>query len=185
MKNIFLTSDHHFGHKNILKFCPNRPFNTIEAMNEGLIERHNEVVQPNDDIYFLGDFAFMDARQVMNILRRLNGNKHYIFGNHDKPMRQPGIDKHFVWMKDYFELRLESKHKGLGPIPLLHYPMLSWNRMHYGVLHFYGHTHGSIPVLASGRGRDIGVDTNNCYPWNLEDLIAIMAATPIKDARER
>ena len=186
MKNVFFTSDHHFGHKNILKFCADtRPFTTVEEMDEGLIERHNEVVNHNDDVYFLGDFAFMDAHKINEILIRMNGNKHFIFGNHDKPMRQPGIEKHFVWMRDYHEFKIEGRDKNLGPIALFHFPIHSWNRMHYGVLHLYGHTHNSVPFMAGGRARDVGVDTNNCYPWNLEDLIVKMGAAPIIDARGR
>jgi calcineurin-like phosphoesterase family protein len=183
MKNTFISSDHHFGHRNVLQFCSTtRPFDTVEEMNEGLITRHNEVVKPKDDVYFLGDFAFMPANQIEVILERMHGNKHFVFGNHDKPMRQPSIVKHFVWMKDYHELRL-TNHKQLSPVVLFHFPIHSWNRMHYGALHFYGHTHGTVPEMAGGRARDVGVDSNNCYPWNVVDLVALMEPCAITDPR--
>ena len=53
-RKIFFTSDHHFGHTNILKFC-NSPFNSIEQMNEELIKRWNEKIGPDDEVYHLGD----------------------------------------------------------------------------------------------------------------------------------
>ena len=189
-KNIFTSSDHHFGHKNILRFCSDtRPFDSIEEHDEQLIQRHNEVVKSTDDVYFLGDFAFCPADRILRILKRLNGRKHFIFGNHDKQMRlaaqahNSDISKQFVWMKDYHELKLGIKN--MAPIVMHHYPIYSWNRMHYGALHFYGHTHSAIPTMFEGRGKDIGVDSNQCYPWHIDDLIKIMNKTSVVDARNR
>jgi len=168
MSETFITSDQHFCHKNILKYQPTtRPFSSLEEMHSELIARHNDVVGPKDEIYMLGDFAFANKHQVIEILDQLNGKKYFIFGNHDKIMHNEQIRKHFLWMKTYHELRGFSK----APIPLFHYPIFSWNRMHYGAYHFYGHTHGQVPYLYNGLACDIGVDTNDCYPYNVTDLI--------------
>ena len=186
LRNIFVSSDHHFGHRNIIKFCSEtRPFDSIEEHDEQLIQRHNEVVNKNDDVYFLGDFAFCKEGTIIEHLRRLNGRKHFIFGNHDKQMRKPtAIKAYFEWMKEYHELKVDIE--GLRtPAVMFHYPIHSWNRMHHGALHFYGHTHCNIPELFSGRARDIGVDSNNCYPWNVEDLAVLMNKCSVVDARER
>lgn len=185
MKNTFITSDHHFYHKNILKFCGDtRPFESIEEHNEQLILRHNEVVEYDDDVYFLGDFGFRDAETLGVILEMMNGRKHFIFGNHDKVMKRPSMAKHFVWMRDYHELKMPGQSPML-PIVMSHYPMFSWNRMHHGALHFYGHTHCAVPTMHSGRGKDIGVDSNNCYPWNVRDLVKLMEKNEVIDARGR
>jgi calcineurin-like phosphoesterase family protein len=185
MKKTFISSDHHFCHKNILKFCADtRLFDSIEEHNEQLIVRHNEVVGAEDDVYFLGDFAFTDAGMIATILDMMNGRKHFIFGNHDKPMRRPSIAEHFVWMRDYHELRMPGGSPML-PIVMHHYPIFSWNRMHHGALHFYGHTHSGIPTMFAGRGKDIGVDSNNCYPWNINDLAVLMNKCDVVDARDR
>lgn len=184
LKNIWVTSDHHFGHKNIIRFC-DRPFTDTDHMREELIMRHNSVVDHCDDVYFLGDFAFTREDEIEEILIRMNGNKHFIFGNHDKQLRKtrsPRILTEFVWMKDYHELKIPNQSK-IAPIILLHYPMYTWNRMHHGALHFYGHTHGSVPTVAAGRGRDIGVDTNDYYPHNVRDLAAEMLKCPITEPR--
>lgn len=80
-KNIWISSDWHFGHANIIKYA-NRPFSSVEEMDEIMIARHNALVKPHDKFYCLGDIAF--RREVMErILPRLNGKKRLILGNHD------------------------------------------------------------------------------------------------------
>lgn len=87
MSNIFLCSDHHFSHKNLLNFkrsdgvTPLRTFDDVTHMNEYMVMQHNRVVQPEDRVYFLGDVAF--HRRDLTILARMNGRKVLIKGNHD------------------------------------------------------------------------------------------------------
>lgn len=82
MIETWFTSDTHFGHKNILEYEKEaRPFETVEEMNETLIDNWNKTVRPKDIIYHLGDFAF--GRVNIGIADRLNGRKRIIMGNHD------------------------------------------------------------------------------------------------------
>src|SRR6185503_2891509 len=82
MPEIYFTSDHHFGHANILTFEPEaRPFKTVEEMNEALVDRWNSVVKPNDMVWHLGDFAF--GKHNIAIAARLQGRKKLVLGNHD------------------------------------------------------------------------------------------------------
>lgn len=78
----WVTADHHFGHKNILTFTQ-RPWKTIEEHDEGLIELWNARVVAGDEVYVVGDFSFQDKWWMAKILKRLNGRKHLILGNHD------------------------------------------------------------------------------------------------------
>lgn len=168
MPNIFITADHHFGHKNILKYqARTRPFDSVDVMNEQLIERHNKVVKKKDIVYFVGDFAFMPAEQIKGILSRLNGIKFLVLGNHDRQIRKGDFSEYFNWVKEYAEISIDGKH-----CVLFHYPIFSWNRMHHGAYHFYGHTHGQIPNLYHGRAMDVGVDTNNMYPHNMREIFS-------------
>jgi calcineurin-like phosphoesterase family protein len=80
---IFFTSDTHFGHQNILKYCL-RPYSSIEEMQEALITNWNSRVSNDDTVYHLGDFSFHE-RYVESIVPRLNGTKILLLGNHDKP----------------------------------------------------------------------------------------------------
>jgi calcineurin-like phosphoesterase family protein len=73
---LYFTSDHHFWHANIIRYC-NRPFATIEEMNESMIMAWNEVVSPNDDVYYLGDFS-LALRSIELYTTRLNGTKYFM-----------------------------------------------------------------------------------------------------------
>lgn len=84
--SLFLISDTHFGHVKSCSFVDangskTRPWDTVEAMDEAMVERWNAVVKPQDTVYHLGDVAI--PRQSLKILGRLNGRKALIRGNHD------------------------------------------------------------------------------------------------------
>ena len=87
---IFFTSDLHFYHGNIMKYCPKfRDFNDVNEMNEKLIELWNAVVGPEDTVYDLGDFAFCNKlKDLKSVARRLNGSHVLILGNHDTLISQ-------------------------------------------------------------------------------------------------
>ena len=80
--NIFIIGDPHFMHRNIIKYC-NRPFETVEEMNETLIKNWNKVVGKYDIVYILGDFALCGKDKIIEIASQLNGRKRLILGNHD------------------------------------------------------------------------------------------------------
>ena len=84
VNKIWFSSDHHFFHNNIIKYC-NRPFETVEEMNEALVKNWNSVVGPDDHVYHLGDFCFGNVEKWNWCLEpgRLNGHIHLILGNHD------------------------------------------------------------------------------------------------------
>ena len=79
----FFTSDIHFGHTNIIKFC-GRPWDNVEEMNEGIIDLWNAQVAPNDRVFILGDFAMGKLAETIPLGRRMNGRKVLIGGNHDR-----------------------------------------------------------------------------------------------------
>ena len=78
---IFFTSDHHFDHTNIIKYC-SRPFQSVDEMNEVMVKRWNEVVGVRDTVYYLGDFS-LGKGSIEKFVPRLNGEKYLIMGNHD------------------------------------------------------------------------------------------------------
>jgi hypothetical protein len=82
MPKTWFTADTHFGHSNIIRHCT-RPFGTVEEMDASLIATWNAVVRKDDDIWHLGDFAYRAAKAPADYLRRLNGRKHFVWGNHD------------------------------------------------------------------------------------------------------
>ena len=80
---IFFIGDMHFMHRNIIKYC-NRPFSDIEDMTEKLIKNWNSVVENNDIVYVVGDFALCGKQKIIEICQCLNGRKRLILGNHDQ-----------------------------------------------------------------------------------------------------
>jgi calcineurin-like phosphoesterase family protein len=91
----YFTSDLHFGHFNVIKWCK-RPFLSVEEMNEALVERWNETVKDNDTVYVVGDVFLCDSSTAESYIKRLNGYKILIKGNHDrneKTMLRVGFDE--------------------------------------------------------------------------------------------
>lgn len=155
-KNIWFTSDTHFGHKNIIQFS-GRPFKDVDHMNEELIKSWNSVVDEEDDVYHLGDFSLTNATNTQKILDRLNGKIHLIKGNHEKSVLQKSYNKdRFEWIKDYYELKVDNQM-----IVLCHYAFRVWNKSHHGAIMLYGHSHDSMEREPWGRSMDVGVDSAN------------------------
>lgn len=161
MANLWFTSDTHFGHKNILKFCPEtRLGDDVQEHDEILIQNWNKQVKPEDTVFMLGDcFFHRDPVRVVNILRRLPGEKHLIYGNHDQVIRKnPNVQRQFVTIQEYLELHMSKRQM----VVLFHYPMLEWNKMHHGAYHLFGHVHGSMdnhPEVLPYRIMDVGIDS--------------------------
>lgn len=181
MSGIFITSDEHYGHKNILAYCK-RPFADVTEMREELIRRHNAKVPDNPNILtiHLGDMFWntVTEAEAAVILGRLRGSHAIIFGNHDELIERSLLLRHmFRWA--------EGKNKESGTriirwngheIMLCHYAMTVWNNSHRGSWMLYGHSHGGLQT--PGKSFDIGVDCHNFEPWSLEEIESEMAKRP-------
>lgn len=129
---IFVISDLHLGHFNIIKLC-NRPFNNALEMDKEIINRWNSVVRHQDLVYVVGDFSFK-GNNTEYYLDKLNGNIILIKGNHDKFIKHYKIKGIY----DYKEIEVEGVKYVLS-----HYPMISWNGQFRNSIHLYGHVHSS------------------------------------------
>jgi calcineurin-like phosphoesterase family protein len=128
MGNIWFTSDFHFGHFNIVRYC-NRPFTTSQEMDEMMAHRLNECVKPNDVLYFLGDFCLGRVEQVTAYRKRITCKTiHFIEGNHDKGTRK--LQHLFAsWGL------LSEVHVAKQRIVLCHYAMRVWPHHAQGAWH--------------------------------------------------
>jgi calcineurin-like phosphoesterase family protein len=89
MSKIWFTSDIHFGHRNILAYCPNRPFSTIEEHDAAIINEWRSKIAPADEVYFLGDLTLdSDPERCLALLEKLPGHVHVVTGNHDRALRK-------------------------------------------------------------------------------------------------
>lgn len=172
----FISADLHFYHKNIIKFQPlSRPFENVEQMNEEIVKRWNSVVSDKDVTFVLGDVAFSSLTKTFEIVDRLNGAKILVAGNHDRQIVEAkDVLQHFYSVHDY----LEMKHNGHS-IRMFHFPIYEWSNMHHGAIHFHGHLH-TKPTGIEGRIKDVCLDGNNLYPYNMDDLIKEMLLLPIR-----
>lgn len=162
----FVTADLHFGHRNILEYqAHTRPYESTEEMDEAIIENWNSDVALTDEVYIVGDIGLCSRERLESCLSRLHGRLYLVAGNHDHAARKSRIGNFFEWVRDYHELRYEN-----NLFVMCHYPIFSWNRMAFGSIHLYGHTHGQIPHMPNGKSMDVGVDTNEMRVYNLSDV---------------
>lgn len=166
----YYISDLHFFHDNIRKFC-NRPFETVEEMNEQLIKNWNSVVEDNDEVYVLGDMFFKSNSPdaVRGILRKLKGKKYLIHGNHDKWCNDKELQTWFEWIKIYDEINDQDRR-----VILFHYPIEEWNGYYRDSYCLYGHVHNTEEHLAAINNRyNVSADVINFTPQTLDQLIAL------------
>lgn len=193
MKNIWFTSDTHFGHKNIVRgttswgaFEPGsshqgvRDFDTLEEHNAALVKSINSVVKHDDILYHLGDWSFGGHENIKKFRDQLHCREiHLIFGNHDQhiepidsPYRELFASTQYVKNLSFKIDSQRSGKFGKTNIFLSHYSHQVWSQSHHGVIHLFGHSHGTLKGI--GRSMDVGVDTNNLYPYHLDEVIDIM-----------
>ena len=156
---IFFTSDLHLGHENCIRLC-NRPFSSIEEMDETLIENWNHKVTGKDTVYILGDLIYRSQKPPEEYLRRLRGKKHLILGNHDRGwIRSCQTEQFFESVNNLLYVA-----DGKRQYTLCHYPMMSWPHIMRCYMVF-GHIHGNTDadywplIQANERMLNAGVPT--------------------------
>ena len=160
---MFFTSDTHFGHAGALALY-RRPFDSVAAMDAGIVERWNEVVGQDDHVWHLGDFAIRQSEARMaKLLDQLNGQKHLVVGNNDSAVTKSLSGWSSV--QPYAELQINGRL-----VVLCHYAFRTWRDMSKGAVNLHGHSHGRLKPLP--RQIDVGVDVWDFRPQALEYLLA-------------
>lgn len=174
MGKIWITSDWHFCHNRDFIWQP-RGFKNQYEMNEAIIARYNEVVNPEDDIYCLGDCMLNDNDEGLRCIKQLKGNIHIIRGNHCTNTRMQLYQSCYnvVEICEGKFLNYNNYHFFLS-----HYPCICSNYdydkpLKARIISLCGHSHTQDPFMDWDKGLifHCEVDTNNCYPWNLDDII--------------
>ena len=182
--STYFTADTHFNHSNIIQFC-NRPFASVELMNETLIKNWNNTIKNGDVVYVLGDFCFGGSGKYAETLTRLNGKKFLIRGNHD-------IEKDKNYIKGFEAILnqciLNISHK--KQIKLCHYPYAPsiWTRffkryiLKYsdkrpkkeGMWLLHGHSHCGVKIDVKNKQINVGVDLWGYTPISSDKIIEII-----------
>lgn len=132
----FVVSDLHFGHTNMIKY-ENRPFQDVEEMDASLIEQWNKTVAETDIVYILGDFTLRNVEYAADIIKKLNGIKTLVLGNHDYFATKKAFPTYlFKEIVPYKEISYNGKK-----IIMCHFPIADWNEKEHGSIHLYGHVH--------------------------------------------
>lgn len=167
----FYIADTHFGHKNVIQF-DNRPFKNIDEMDRTIIANWNAVVGQDDDVYIIGDFCYRSDKGPLWYLKKLNGRKHLIRGNHDNYLlKDEEVMKEFVSVDKMAHIK-----DGQYTILMCHFPIAEWNQYNRGAWHIYGHIHNSKQgcykfLKNEERALNAGCMINNYIPVAIEQLI--------------
>lgn len=163
---IWFTSDWHFNHKNILALA-GRPFDSVESMNQILIQNLNKCVEPDDTLYVLGDIAFGNKNAIWPLLSHIHCKNVFLaLGNHDRKnfMFQKNLEEPFFKQicKSY---DLHLQHEGIL-LHMSHYPP---EKPMDSVLYVFGHIHSHNHYVAKQQ-YDVGVDANDFHPVSLDTI---------------
>ena len=190
----FFISDNHFWHANVIKYC-DRPFSSVEEMNEKMVQYWNEIVTQDDQVYYLGDFS-MAFRSVELFTNRLLGTKYLIAGNHDmchsvhKKSRNPEnkakwiqkyIDNGFSSVKEEDFIEIDGIKFRMHHMP---YQNLEDKDARYqnkrvtddGIPLLHGHTHSKEKITLTKNGTiqiHVGVDAHNFWPISEQQVIEL------------
>ena len=180
---IYFTSDNHYFHDNIIKYCQ-RPFVDHRDMNEEMLARWNSVVGPDDFGIFVGDIsAGLRKRtdELRSIIQRLNGTKILIRGNHDHQPDEWYLESGFVGV---------FRHLNLGGVLLCHYPVRSFEEWEIDVSQLgeyshivHGHVHAKFPNYEGHF--NVAADRNDFMPWHYSDVVPAELHRPFKDSFEK
>jgi calcineurin-like phosphoesterase family protein len=186
-RKVWITSDTHYGHKNICRGVTSwrlpdgripikktRDFDTIEEMNESIVDGINSVVGQDDVLIHLGDFSFGGFENIQKFRDRIICKEiHLILGNHDTHIEnnKGGVQELFTSVNHYTRLLYKNK-----TFVLFHFPISSWDSLNKGHIHLHGHVH--LPTnLRFGKGKkmDVGMDGHPTFGvYGMGDIIQIM-----------
>jgi len=172
---VFFIGCPHFWHKKIIEYTK-RPFNSVEEMNETMINNWNSVVKHNDKVILHGDVIFnkgdIDPSVILN---RLNGDILLSLGNHDDPEKLVRSSRNIIITRDILDIQVNGQN-----IVCFHYPMKSWNKAFHGSWHTYCHVHTEFQSPDDELSYNVSVEWNDYTPISFDKLQNIMNPKIIK-----
>jgi calcineurin-like phosphoesterase family protein len=194
-QNLYFTSDTHFSHTNICSATTKwkdagdsvRKFDSLEMMNQTIVDNINNMVGENDILIHLGDHSFGGFDRIPEFRDRiLCKNIHLVLGNHDHHIERnkENVQRLFSSVQHYLKLNIKKpsfkQTVETFSFVCMHFPIASWDNMNQGVIHLHGHTH--LPKhlrVGNGKSLDVGVDGNDLNPYSLDEVLNLMKNQPI------
>ena len=170
---VWFTSDLHFWHKNICKYC-DRPYGNIEDMNQAIIDNWNSVVKDDDMVFVLGDLGFCGIEKLKPLMTQLKGKIYLLQGNHDSNKIVLKLFEEDII--EGFERLASLIITGDEECPnqeliLCHFPMIDWANKERGSWMIHGHQHQRPDSPSCSTAHwDVGLDKNGMFPINFEQL---------------
>ena len=186
--NVFFTSDTHWLHSNVIRY-DNRPFSTVEEMDETLIKNWNKVVKDGDIVYCLGDFGFCSLGKIKDILDRLKGTKILVLGNHDRHSVTGYYNAGFSLVCNELTIKFGKTMCKLSHYPYRESKLKQWWEMFrfkkdYRSINkrrpvrgieevlLHGHTHsGSVMIDKKRKQIHVGCFLHNYTPVSLQKVL--------------
>jgi calcineurin-like phosphoesterase family protein len=177
-KDLFFISDQHINHERFLEFKADdgtfiRPdFANVQAMNEHIVEQHNKVVKPTDEVWFLGDVVWKFNKNSRSYLLRMNGIKHLCIGNHDDAK----------WLKPHFEdiqlwHRFSDHNLLVSHVPIHGYDLVRTKFNIHGHLHEKRVCTDQVARqtgIFDTRYLNVGVELMGYQPIHIEDAVLLL-----------
>ena len=175
----YWTADTHFNHRNIIRYC-NRPFSSVEEMDDVLISNINSKVTESDSLIIGGDFVFQNKEKTIRYyIERINcKNIILIWGNHD---RKRNI-RDYVGISEFHDV-YDTTINGRS-LFVCHYPIGDWPGRFRGGYHIHGHSHGNYTFPKGELAFDFGVDCTNFFPISDDEIEERMALIKSSSCQE-
>ena len=191
---IYFTSDSHFAHQGICRGVSRWPegrgtrdFESLDQMNDAIVNSINAKVGEDDVLVHLGDWSFGGFDKIEEFRNRIVCKNIILFlGNHDHHIERnkENIRSLFMHVTTYELLEISrpnEKQVDKYKFICMHYPIASWDQMGIGVPHLHGHIHLPPELkIHDGKSMDVGMDGNNLEPYSLDEILEIMDSRPIR-----
>lgn len=169
------TADLHFGHTNVIRF-DHRPFQDADEMDDVLIKLWNDRVHDDDDVWIIGDLIYRSDKDATWYLKKLNGKKHLIIGNHEKAVMKNENAKKYFESIDMMRSITDNGPNGNVQVTMCHYPLAEWEGFYRGAYHVYGHIHSNKNEAYQFMSKfdnalNAGCMINRYTPASLRELI--------------
>jgi calcineurin-like phosphoesterase family protein len=175
----YIISDLHVNHKSIIGFSQ-RPFKSVNEMNEAIIDNWNSVITHNDRVFLLGDVMFSrEFDEILKLLlKTLNGKIILILGNHDVPLEklfkknQYRVPDHKLFIIGHIlDTKVDFGCNTFIKSVMCHYPLYSWNASMNGRPHFYGHVHNNTIKNDKVNHYNVSAEVLNYTPSKFSDVL--------------